>query len=333
MSLYPLQFHPALKAYLWGGRNLASKLGRTLPPGEKIAESWDIAAHPDGESIVANGVYAGLSLTALHEQLGLALIGSHNAWAQARHKFPLLVKLLDAQERLSVQVHPDDAYAAQHAGAELGKTEMWVILDAAPEAAVILGVQPGVTRATFEAALAAGRLESQLHVLPVQAGDFVCVPAGSLHAILGGLLIAEIQQNSNTTYRVYDWNRRGADGRSRPLHLESALEVINFTQVAPPLPRPQSRPAPAGQRREVLCRNRYFTVERLELPAGAQWDGVCDGRSLEIWGVLSGRASLVSQGGRVNAPAVTFTLLPAALGPFQVQAESNTQLLRTYVEA
>ncbi len=333
MTLYPLQFQPVLKAYIWGGRNLATKLGRDLPPGATIAESWEIAAHPDGESVVSNGVYAGLSLTAVHAQLGLDLIGTHNAWAQARGKFPLLVKLLDAQDRLSVQVHPDDAYAARHAGQELGKTEMWVVLDAAPDAAVILGVQPGVTPATFQAALAAGRLESQLHSLPVQTGDFVCVPAGSLHAILGGLLIAEIQQNANTTYRVYDWNRLGADGRPRPLHVQSALDVIRFDQVAPALPRPQPRPAPAGQTRELLCRNRYFTVERLTLPAGSHWAGVCDGRTLEIWGVLAGRAIIDSHGGQASAPAVTFTLLPAGLGPFHVQATSDTQLLRTYVEA
>ena len=148
------------------------------------------------------------------------------------------MKLLDASRPLSVQVHPDDDYALANEGNELGKTEMWVVLDARPGAEIILGVRPGTTPAAFRAALQAGQLEPYLHRLPVQTGDHVCVPAGSLHAIMGGLLIAEIQQNSNTTYRVYDWNRL-QNGQPRPLHIDKAMSVINFAQVAPGLCQPE----------------------------------------------------------------------------------------------
>ena len=325
MNLYPLLFEPVLKDYIWGGRNLETILGRKLPPG-KIAESWEIAAHEDGETAVANGRFAGTLLTDLHQQLGLDLIGSNNQWAQERDKFPLLVKLLDAHQPLSVQVHPDDAYALVHKSNELGKSEMWVVLRASEEAAVILGVSPKTTRQAFRQAIEAGNLESHLHRIPVKAGDVVCVPARSLHAIMGGLLIAEIQQNSNTTYRVYDWNRLQADGTPRPLHVDQAMDVINFDQVAPGLCQPALISDKNGVRRYRLCHNRYFTTERVEISPGGEFAGECNGRSLEIWGVLDGQAIIND----LTLTAVRFTLLPAALGNFTVSAKTDTTLLRTY---
>lgn len=325
MKLYPLLFEPVLKDYIWGGRNLETVLGRTLPPG-KIAESWEIAAHEDGTTVVANGRFAGTRLTDLQQQLGLDLIGRHNQWAQERDKFPLLVKLLDAHQSLSVQVHPDDAYALAHEGNELGKTEMWLVLRASEQAAVILGVTPQTTRAGFRQAIDAGNLEPYLHHIPVQVGDVVCIPAGSLHAILGGLLIAEIQQNSNTTYRVYDWNRLQADGQPRPLHVEQAMAVINFDQVAPGLCQPELVSQADGVRRYRLCHNPYFTTERVEISPGGEFVGMCDGRSLEIWGVIEGQAMINT----LTLAAVRFTLLPAALGPFTVKGKTAVTLLRVY---
>jgi mannose-6-phosphate isomerase len=329
--LYPLTFQPVLKDYIWGGRNLERLYGRDLPPGA-IAESWEIAAHEDGTAVVDNGPHAGKPLTELHQELGLDLIGRRCRWAQERGTFPLLVKLLDAQERLSVQVHPDDAYAQAHEGNELGKTEMWVVLHAEPQAAVILGVKAGASAAAFRQAAAEGALEPYLHHLPVQSGDFVCVPAGSLHAILGGLVIAEIQQNSNTTYRVYDWNRQGKDGRPRPLHLDKALEVIDFDQVEPTLPEPQLLQEERGLKRFALCRNNYFTVERLELGPGKVVYGHASGDSLEIWGTIRGTAVAAGNGHTASLPAVRFTLIPAALGDFALTAgREGAVLLRAYV--
>lgn len=326
IKLYPLLFEPVLKDYIWGGRNLETVLGRKLPPGQ-IAESWEIAAHADGTTRVANGRFAGTLLTDLHNQLGLDLIGTNNQWAQERDKFPLLIKLLDAHQPLSVQVHPNDEYALAHEGNELGKTEMWVVVRANEEAAVILGVAPKTTPDSFRQAIEAGDLEAHLHRIPVKAGDVVCVPAGSLHAIMGGLLLAEIQQNSNTTYRVYDWNRRQADSRSRPLHVEKAMDVINFDQVAPGLCQPELLSDENGVRRYRLCHNRYFTTERIEMSPGAEFVGECNGRSLEIWGVLDGQAVI----NELALTAVRFTLLPAALGAFTVTGKTAVTLLRTYV--
>jgi mannose-6-phosphate isomerase len=324
-KLYPLTFTPVFKDYLWGGRNLES-LGRQLPSGI-IAESWEIAGHEDGTSVVDNGFWAGKKLTEVHAELGLALIGRNNTWAQERGKFPLLIKLLDANQALSVQVHPDDDYALANEGNELGKTEMWVVLRAEPGAELILGVKAGTTPDAFRHGIETGALEPYLHRLSVKAGDYVCVPAGTLHAIMNGLLIAEIQQNSNTTYRVYDWNRVGADGKPRPLHINKALDVIDFERVEPGLCPPLQVAGENGVQRFELCRNRYFVTERVEMAADARFDGCCNGDSLEIWGVIAGSAMV--NGLALNA--VRFALLPAALGDFTVQALTPTTLLRTFV--
>jgi mannose-6-phosphate isomerase len=325
-NLYPLTFEPVLKDYIWGGRNL-ERLGRSLPPQGTIAESWEIAAHEDGTTRVANGRYAGTLLTDLRAELGLDLIGRRCAWAQERNKFPLLVKILDANRRLSVQVHPKDEYALEHEGNELGKSEMWVVLHAEPGAEIILGVKKGTTRQAFGQAIQDGRLEPYLHHLAVSAGDHICVPAGTLHAIMGGLLIVEIQQNSNTTYRVYDWNRLGADGKLRPLHVDKALDVISFEQVEPSLHPPQPIVTKGPVRRWALCRNEYFSTERVEMDERATFSGLCNGETLEIWGVIEGEVEV----NELHLAAVRFTLLPAALGVFTVTAATPATLLRTYV--
>jgi mannose-6-phosphate isomerase len=202
-----------------------------------------------------------------------------------------------------------------------------VVLDAKPGAELIVGVAEGTTPQKFRKAIDERNLEPFLHRVPVKAGDHVCVPAGTLHAILGGILIAEIQQNSNTTYRVYDWNRVGADGKPRPLHIDRALDVINFEQVEPSLSPPALISEQDGVRRERLCANQYFVTERLAMAARATFSGDCDGRTLEIWGVLEGEAAIND----VHLSAVQFTLLPAALGAYSVTAgEEGATLLRTY---
>jgi mannose-6-phosphate isomerase len=324
-NLYPLIFEPVLKDYIWGGRNLA-RLGRVLPPGP-IAESWEIAGHAHGTTRVANGRFAGKALTELQEELGLDLIGRNCAWAHERGKFPLLIKLLDADRPLSVQVHPDDDYALANEGNELGKSEMWLVLYAEEGARLILGLKPGATRDLLKQAIAGGQLEPFLHSFPVQAGDHVCVPAGSLHAITGRLILAEIQQNSDTTYRVYDWNRVGADGKPRPLHVDKALDVINYEQVEPGLSPAVLLAESAGVRRELLCHNRYFTTERVSITSGSSFQGNNNGDSLEIWGAMEGSVAI----GDVTLASVRFALLPAAMGPFVVAASRDSVLLRTYV--
>ncbi len=324
-KLYPLLFEPVLKSYLWGGRNLA-RLGRPLPPDGVVAESWEIAAHEDGTTVVINGPYAGKPLTEVHAELGLKLIGTRNSWAQERGKFPLLVKLLDAAQPLSVQVHPGDQYALAHEGNELGKTEMWQVLRARPGAELIVGVTEGTTRETFREGLLAGRLEPLLRHVRVRAGDHMCVPAGTLHAITEGLIIAEVQQNSNTTYRVYDWNRVGPDGKARELHVDKALDVIDFSaaglDTCPPLPLGDVD----GSHRSLLCCNEYFQAERVSLDPEAVFKGNCDGSTLEIWGVLEGQATVAGE----QLDAVRFILLPAALGEYAVTTQSGATFLRVY---
>ncbi len=325
-ELYPLLFEPVLKDYIWGGRNL-EKLGRQLPQEGVIAESWEIAGHEDGTTRVVNGRFQGKLLTELHEELGLDLIGSRSAWAQERGKFPLLIKLLDANRPLSVQVHPQDDYALAHEGNELGKTEMWVVLHAEPDAEVILGVSHRINKEEFRVAINNNQLNPHLNRIPVKTGDHICVPAGSLHAIMGGLLIAEIQQNSNTTYRVYDWGRVGADGQPRPLHIDKALDVINFQQIAPQLCPPTFIASENGVSRSLLCKTDYFVTERVEIAAGTTFQGNCTGETLEIWGVTEGTVTVND----LALSAVRFVLLPAAMGEFLVTAVSPATLLRSYV--
>ncbi len=323
--LYPLLFQPALKAYIWGGRNLETLLGRELPEGI-VAESWEIAAHEDGTSVVINGCYHGLSLKEVHAQLGLDLIGRNNAWAQERGRFPLLVKLLDASDMLSVQVHPDDTYALAHEGNELGKSEMWVVLHADPGAEIILGVRKGVTPDQFHKGIVDGSLDQLLHRVSVRAGDHVCVPSGTLHAILGGILIAEIQQNSNTTYRVYDWNR-AQDGRPRALHIDKAMDVINFDRVEPELRPSVLLEETEHISRSLLCSNQYFNTELVKIRPGGRLSGYLNGDTLEIWGVIAGDIYVDD----IHLRAVQFTLLPAALGEYHIAAPEGATCLRTYV--
>ena len=225
--LYPLTFTPQFRDYLWGGRTL-EQFGRQLPPGI-VAESWEISGHPSSPTAVDAGAYRGRLLTDLVVELGRDLVGRRSQDALARGKFPLLVKLLDARQDLSVQVHPDDEYALAHEGGELGKTEMWYVLRAEPGARLIYGLRRGVTPGQVADALRRGEVEAVFAYLPVRAGDAIFVPAGTVHALMAGLVVVEIQQNSDTTYRIFDWGRRGPDGQPRALHIDKALDVIDFT--------------------------------------------------------------------------------------------------------
>lgn len=329
-QIYPLTFAPQFQDYIWGGRNLETKLGRQIPPGI-IAESWEISGHPAAPTRADNGPLAGKTLPQILELLGADLVGTRSTAMLARGKFPLLIKLLDANKPLSVQVHPSDEYANIHENGELGKTEMWVILHAEPGAHLIYGLKPNVSPQLFRQKLEAGQLEECLHHLPVKAGDAIFIPSGSLHAILDGIVLAEIQQNSNTTYRVYDWNRVGADGRPRPLHVNKAMDVINFEQVEPGPFSPQLVESGHGLTREIISACDYFNVERVTLAENTLFSGVCDGSTFEIWGNVAGRSQICWAGGTVDLPAVKFSLLPAALGQFEIHAAQDSTLLRVYV--
>jgi mannose-6-phosphate isomerase len=222
--LQPIRFQPVFRSYLWGGQRLATHLGKSLPDDGVWAESWEIVDHREAESAVACGPFAGWTLRRLIETFPTEMLGQNTP----RERFPLLLKYLDCQRVLSVQVHPNDAYAMQMPQPDRGKTEAWYVIDAEPEAVLYAGLRSGVTRRDLESAIRNGSTEDCLHVLKPKAGDCVFIPAGTLHALGAGLVVAEIQQSSDCTFRLFDWNRLDKDGQPRPLHIQQALEVIDF---------------------------------------------------------------------------------------------------------
>src|SRR6185312_9944608 len=228
--LYPLTFRPIFKERVWGGRAIERLYGKQLPPGVPIGESWEISDRPGDASVIANGPLAGKDLRWLMENHERELLGKAKS---AKGRFPLLIKILDAQEKLSLQVHPPAEKAAELKGEP--KTEAWYIADAAPGAELYVGLKRGVTRAEFERKIKTGEVAECFHRLPVKAGDTMFLPSGRVHAIGAGLVIFEIQQNSDTTYRVFDWNRVGLDKKPRELHVAESVASIDFEDFEPGL--------------------------------------------------------------------------------------------------
>lgn len=249
MSL--IQLNPALKDYIWGGRRLKEEfgLGRDM---DRVAEAWMLSAHPQGMSMVRCADGGQRAFADFLAALSPAQLGSGY---DAAKPFPLLIKLIDAAQALSVQVHPDDTAAAPFG--DNGKTEMWYVADCDLGAYIYRGVRPGVTRARFEAALAEGTVCELLVKVPVEKGGAYFIPAGTVHAIGAGCLICEVQQSSDITYRVYDYGRRDAEGNTRPLHIRQALDVIDFSGKAA-----LSSPPPAERLGQPLCGCAYFNVYR-----------------------------------------------------------------------
>lgn len=221
IELYPLYLTPVSKDILWGGHKLKDAYNKTAP-FEKLAESWELTVRTDGMNVIANGPYAGMSLGEYLQMAGSTAVSS-----KVTDRFPLLIKFIDAADRLSIQVHPDDEYSLREEN-ELGKTEMWYIVEAEPGSKLVYGLREGVTKEDFADAVRDGRVQETLRFVDVHAGEVYFIPAGQIHAIGAGILIAEIQQNSNVTYRVYDYDRRGADGSLRPLHTKKALDVVQI---------------------------------------------------------------------------------------------------------
>ena len=315
--LYPLRFQPILKELIWGGRRLETVLHKRLGPGAHYAESWELSDHRHDVSVVADGPLAGARLRDLIETRGPELLGSH---LDQRTQFTLLVKFLDAHQVLSVQVHPDNATGKRLAN-DNGKTEAWVILHAEPGSLIYAGLKPGVTRGDFARAIETGAVEPLLHRFEARPGDCVNIPAGTVHAIGAGIVLAEIQQMSDATFRVFDWGRLGADGKPRALHLAEALEATDF-EAGPvdPLPTP---PEPiAGGTREALARSPYFALERLRLH-GPTPVGQSDRFTIVVG--LDGAAEVRHAGKRTSLARGETVLLPAALGPCEVAPEDGNE--------
>lgn len=262
MNLYPLKFKPIYKQKIWGGDKLKQVFGRQLPDNN-IGESWEVAAHPNGTSHIINGIYQGESLISLIEKSPIEILGNKTS-CNKQKRFPLLIKILDANDKLSVQVHPDDNYAQKFEG-EPGKTEMWYIIQAEPGAKLVYGLKPDTTRNDFSNAVNNGKLASCLNEVEVVAGDIIYMPSGTIHAIEEGILLAEIQQNSDTTYRVYDWDRVGNDGKRRPLHIKQALDVIKFGKKNI---KAKSKPLTVkteNYNRNFLVACPYFVTEKIQV--------------------------------------------------------------------
>ena len=316
--LYPLTFHPVFKERVWGGRELERLYGKKLPPGAVIGESWEISDRPGDASVIANGLFAGKNLRWLMENFPRELLG--DAKPAGENRFPLLIKILDAREKLSLQVHPPASKAAELKGEP--KTEMWFIVDAAPDAELFVG---GVTRAKFEKKICDGSVAECFHRVPVRAGDTMFLPSGRVHAIGNGVVIFEIQQNSDTTYRVFDWNRVGLDGKPRDLHITQSLASIDFNDFDPKLVETKFMADGKIQRRP-LVNDPLFNVETWKLNSGAF--GLLKPKQLQIVAVASGGIEIKSGSTAVNLSAGQFSLIPASLERTEILAKSDAALLR-----
>lgn len=318
--MYPLRFQPLLRDYLWGGRRL-EQLGKQLGPGDHWAESWEVCDHDRDQSVVLAGELAGRTLGSLVADYNEQLLGRH----APLDRFPLLFKLLDANRTLSVQVHPNDEQAAKLDPPDLGKTEAWVVLDAKPGSVLYTGLKRGFDRRALAREVERGTCELCLHQFEPQPGDCVLIEAGTPHAIGAGLLIAEIQQSSDVTYRLYDWNRVGPDGKPRELHVEQALDVIDYNR-GPVLPQKPQRTGRPHVTRLASCDK--FVLERWQVDSPHIIGG--DERFYIVC-VTKGQATL--QGDPLDEPltAGSTALVPAAAGAVRIEPQEPSEALVMYL--
>ena len=324
LPAYFLLTEPALRDYLWGGRKLQTVLGKDLPAEGVWAESWEVVDHAEHQSVVRNGALAGRSLSEISQAHPKWLFGDSGLT-----RLPLLLKYLDCQRVLSVQVHPDDTYAKQMTPPDLGKTEAWYIVDAEPGAVLYAGMREGVTSDDLRAAIDAGTVENCLHQIHPKRGDCVFIPAGTVHALGAGLLVAEIQQASNTTFRLFDWNRVDANGKPRALHIDQSLEVIDFESG----PRALQTPAPthqAGRERLVSCEK--FTFDRLTRSSATAGSLAVagDGR-LHLLTAPYGGVELSSGAEKLSLRAGQSVVVPAAMSEVQATIAPDHILLDMFV--
>lgn len=322
MKPYPLKFTPELKERVWGGRAL-EQFGFSLPPGP-IGEAWLIGDHPNGTTQVANGPLKGMGLDEVRERYGDQCFGTLGA-AQEHGKFPLLIKLLDCQDDLSVQVHPNDHYERLPSG-ELGKTEMWVILAAKPGAKIIYGLQDGMDRERLSQLIEEGRIMEGMRQIEVKAGDSFYIPAGTVHALGSGVLVAEVQQNSDTVYRLYDYDRPGLDGKPRELHIEDSLNVIAYDNAG------AARLTTAQETTNewlTLVESPFFVVDKGEVDPQTAWSLSTSPETFTIQMVCEGEGVIQWQDETLQVKAGDCLLLPANLGTYSLLGEMT--VIRSYL--
>ncbi len=300
-----LKLKPSCKEYLWGGGRLIREYGKECA-GDTLAETWELSCHPDGPSVIDAGEYAGRTLAEYIEEKGKAVLGKNCARFR---DFPILIKFIDAKDRLSIQVHPDNEYALKNEG-QYGKTEMWYVMDAGKDAFLYYGFQKEISLEEFKRRIQEGTLPKALHTVSVQKGDVLFIEAGTIHAIGKDVLIAEIQQNSNVTYRVYDYGRTGKDGKKRELHLEKALAVTNR---APAVRNAGCYPH--------LADCDYFTVDKLNLDGKTmrEMTGKVSEASFASILILDGQGMIADQEEALEYKKGDSFFLPAGCGRYTVK--------------
>ena len=311
MRFYP--FEPIYQERVWGGRGLHDKLGRDLPGEAPYGESWEIVDRPEAQSIVADGPAKGMTLRALLESQAETVMGKGYHPATP---FPILVKWLDCQQRLSLQVHPPAEIAPSLGGEP--KTENWYVAEGSEDAAMLIGLKNGVTQEQFEAALKENALEPLIHRIPTKKGESMFVRSGRIHALDAGCLILEIQQNSDTTYRVYDWGRVGLDGKPRQLHIEESLKCINYDDFEPTTLKPEGEV-------QKLAESEIFNLTRYTLEPEATLSFTA-GEEPRLIGVVEGELREATDGSIISKSANI--LLPAAEG-FTFEATEDTVVIVT----
>lgn len=309
----PLELIPPIKDYIWGGTKLREQFGK-VSNLDRLAESWELSCHKDGQSIIADGKYKGWTLSAY-------LAENPNALGKNCGKFdyfPVLIKLIDARDNLSVQVHPDNDYAQRVEG-EYGKTEMWYIVDCDENASLIYGFKESISKEDFRRAIEENTLLDKVNTVPVKKGDVFFIKSGTLHAIGKGILIAEIQQNSNTTYRVYDYGRVGNDGKPRELHIEKALDV---TDLKPAKPYKLQKPLELdGRTVQLLADCDYFTVSRQDVREKTKIT-VSENSFCHIL-VIDGEASLSAEDGELSLKKGSSIFIPADSGEYIINGKCS----------
>ena len=323
-TLYPLAFTSFFKTVIWGGRKLETVFRRTLPDDHSpVGEAWEICDRDEFSGQVVNGPLAGRTLRSLVGEFGPALLGSR----VHATRFPLLVKILDAKQRLSLQVHPDEAACARlGAGAE-PKTEMWYVIGADSGAKIIAGTAPGASAETFWPQVNSAAIEKQLHVYDAEAGDAFFIRAGCVHAIGGGNLILEVQQNSDTTYRISDWGRTGADGKPRALHVDQARECVDFFMREEPL---------VSRRRDAdgvvpLVRCPFFQADEIAFSEPVEMPSP-DGLSFQLISSVSGALTLVFGPEKLRIAPGSTVLIPASCGGYSLIPEAGRVIvMKTWI--
>ena len=313
-NLYPVKLSPAYKDYLWGGERLKTYFNKNtdITP---LAESWELSTHKDGQSVVASGEYVGLALSEYIDKIGKSSLGTR---AERFDYLPLLIKFIDAKGSLSVQVHPSDEYAMRVEG-EYGKSEMWYIVDCERDSFLYYGFSRDVSREEYENAIKDGTLTSILNAVPVKRGDVFYIEAGTVHAIGAGILICEIQQNSNTTYRVFDFNRRDKNGNLRELHIDKALEVSS-------LKKSPDRYEISDGDEVTLASCEYFDVKRLRIDCESEI--FVDGESFASLVFIGGGAEIIFDGGKILASAGESVFVPANAGKLMINGKCELILSR-----